>query len=111
MNGSPVLFDYLIGTCEEGVRNSQPERFGGAFVQNQFKPACLNDGEISRASILQDTINVNRSLPIVFSQITAVRHQSASQNLYPVLVDGWNACLRGKLSNPIAQHSEQEIKL
>ena len=38
------LFDQLVGACEEGVRNGQPERFGGAFVQNQFKSASLNDG-------------------------------------------------------------------
>ena len=67
------------------VGNGQPERFGRAFVQNQFKPACLNDGGISRASALQDAININRSFPMVFSQITAVRHQSARQNFRRLL--------------------------
>jgi hypothetical protein len=35
-------FDHLIGAYEEGVRNRQLNRFGGAFIQSQFKPARLN---------------------------------------------------------------------
>src|SRR5258705_2927269 len=42
------LFDQLVGACEERVRDGQPERLSGAFIQNQFKSASLNDGQVAR---------------------------------------------------------------
>ena len=105
------LFDQLIGACEEGVRDGQPERLSGAFIQNQFKSASLNDGQVARTSAFQDTINIGCSLPKVFSQIGAIRHQSTRQYLNTVLINGGNTFLRGKLGNLIAYNGEQEIPL
>jgi hypothetical protein len=49
-SSEPHLIDHLIGACDKGVGNCQPDRFSRAFVQNQLKPACLNYGEIATSN-------------------------------------------------------------
>src|SRR5260221_922775 len=105
------LFDQLIGACEEGVRDGQPERLSGAFIQNQFKSASLNDGQVARTSAFQDTINIGCSLPKVFSQIGAIRHQSTRQYLNTVLINGGNTFLRGNPGKLIAFNRAPAIPL
>jgi hypothetical protein len=99
MQRSKPSLDHFVGAGEKGARNRQPKRFGDALIQNQFKPARLNDGEISRARALQNTINISCCLPLVFSQIAAIRHQPARQYLDTVLINGGNTLSRGKLGN------------
>jgi len=66
------LLNNLIGTGEKVIRNGQSQRLGRACIQDQFKSAGLNDGQVARTSALQDTINISCSLPKVFPQIAAI---------------------------------------
>src|SRR6516162_6399040 len=58
------LFNHLVGEREQGRRNVDVERLRRLQVDDEFKFACLHDGQIGGSLALEDAAGIDADLPI-----------------------------------------------
>src|SRR6516225_7109603 len=96
---STPSFKHLVGAARHGQRDSDPERFGGPEVEEQFNFGGLLNGQIGRLVALENSPSISADQTVVFRFTTAITHQTTSSGELTKFVD------RGQRV-PNRQHSE-----
>src|SRR5882757_6102232 len=71
------LFDHLVGTCEQGGRYFDADRFGRLRVDDELEPGRQLNRHVGRLLALEDAPSVDADLAKLVRKVRSVTHQPA----------------------------------
>jgi hypothetical protein len=75
-----VLFDHLVGTCEQRLWNDQPKRLSGLEINHHFVLGRRLHRKVGRLRTLEDAINVTGRAPVWVDRIGPVGDEAAGSD-------------------------------
>ena len=78
-----VLFDHLVGACEERGRHGQAKRLGGLEIDHEFEFGGLLDRKIGGLCPLEDLIDILRSTAEGICEAGPVGDEAAGLGIGP----------------------------
>src|SRR4029453_3209024 len=81
------LFDHLVSSSEHRVRHGETERFGRLEIDRQIVLGWRLHRQVGRLVALENTIDVNRSAPVLVDRIRPIRDQAAGTDEVALGVD------------------------
>jgi hypothetical protein len=89
-NGSPGLFDHLVGALLENPRHVKAKRLGGLEVDRQHILGWCFHWQVDRPLASKDAINIGCRSPKIIGEVNSVGYQPTERSEETVRIDGRN---------------------
>src|SRR5262249_8190956 len=104
-----LLFDHLVGKCEQRVRYVEPHRLCGFQIEHEQEARRLLDRQVGGVSAFEDAIDQGGRTLENLAPVRAIPHQAPFTSYRIGLVNRWRVSLGGVPKSAPAMEKRERV--